>query len=388
MQVAKSVWQYHDKGDDFKPVFEYFKYCSNEAIRIGLEENITSKYALRKRLYHQLRIDSKFHCKYVYGAVFAAAAKLKMYRRMIKRKPDAKIPRFRKNYFVLYSETCKIENDSLRIPMEPGRYIFIRLTKYILDMIREGRVARFVITDEKLIISYSRLIPERKPDFFIGIDRNLDNVTSFDSRGTVIIHDLSETQRIVAKYTKVMSHFKRNDSRIKRKIFQKYGRLQRNRIQNILHCTSKKVVSQNGEIVMENLKGIRKLFKKGNGKGRKYRRKLNSWSFYELQRQIEYKARWIGLPVKYVRPHGTSSRCAICGSKLVPEEHRQMFCPSCTSIVDRDVNAAKNILLRGIRVMPDGIADEAMMAESGNKQPVTCRVDAIKSANQDNIKPA
>ncbi len=69
---------------------------------------------------------------------------------------------------------------------------------------------------------------------------------------------------------------------------------------------------------MEDLKGIRKLYRRGNGQGRKYRRKMNSWSFYELQRQIEYKARWLGLPVEYVKAGGTSSKCAVCGSKLVP----------------------------------------------------------------------
>lgn len=35
---------------------------------------------------------------------------------------------------------------------------------------------------------------------------------------------------------------------------------------------------------------------------------MNTWSFYELQRQIEYKAKWVGLPVKHVKAHGTSSK--------------------------------------------------------------------------------
>jgi len=95
-------------------------------------------------------------------------------------------------------------------------------------------------------------------------------------------------------------------------------------------------------------------------KEKKFRGKMNSWPFYELQRQIEYKARWLGLPVKYVNAAGTSSKCAICGSKTIPEEHRTLFCSCCNVVVDRDVNAAKNILARGIRVMPDAIRCEAM----------------------------
>ncbi|MGI0087218.1 MAG: transposase [Nitrosotalea sp.] len=104
-----------------------------------------------------------------------------------------------------------------------------------------------------------------------------------------------------------------------------------------------------------------------------------------MQRQIEYKARWLGLPVEYVKAGGTSSKCAICGSKLVPEEQRKMFCPICKSIVDRDVNAAHNILLRGTRVVPDGAAGEAVMAEPCRREQVICLVDAAKSGDGINV---
>lgn len=150
---------------------------------------------------------------------------------------------------------------------------------------------------------------------------------------------------------------------------------------DILHRTSKKIASQNSGIIMEDIKGIRKMYRKGNGQGTRYRSKMNSWSFYELQRQIEYKARRLGLPVNYVKAWGTSSKCAICGSNLVPEEHRRMSCSVCNTSVDRDVNAACNILLRGTRVVPDGATVEAVMAEPGSKEPAICRVDAVKSSD-------
>ncbi|MGI0046240.1 MAG: RNA-guided endonuclease InsQ/TnpB family protein [Nitrosotalea sp.] len=328
-----------------------------------------------------MRIGSQFHCKYIYGALECAASKLKQYKKTLKKKPDAKIPHISKNHLILDNLSYKIEDDTIRIPVEPGRYLFIRLTRYILEKIKDTKVGSLVITDDRLVISYSRDIPVKNTDNFLGIDRNLDNVTTYDSKENHVVHDLSKAQRIITSYSTVKSKFRRNDSRIKKKIFQKYGRLQKNRIHNILHCTSKKIISQNSGIIMENLKGIRKMYRKGNGQGRKYRRRMNSWSFYELQRQIEYKTRWLGLPVEYVKAGGTSSKCAVCGSKLVPEEHRRMFCSICKCSVDRDVNAAHNILLRGTRVVPDGTAGEAVMAELGIKESVICRVDAVKSSN-------
>ncbi|MHB8545453.1 MAG: zinc ribbon domain-containing protein [Nitrosotalea sp.] len=115
----------------------------------------------------------------------------------------------------------------------------------------------------------------------------------------------------------------------------------------------KKITAKNSGIIMEDIKGIRKVYRKGNGQGTRYRSKMNSWSFYELQRQIEYKARWYGLPVNCVKAGG-QAKCAVCGSKLVPEERRKMSCSVCNTSVDRDVNAACNILLRGTRVCQTG----------------------------------
>lgn len=125
-------------------------------------------------------------------------------------------------------------------------------------------------------------------------------------------------------------------------------------------------------IVMEDLKGIRKLYRRGNLQAKNYRARMNSWSFYELQCQIEYKARWEGHPVIYVKPHGTSSKCSMCGHRL-SEENRMVKCLNCGLTIDRDVNAAKNILARGMRFVPDALPVEAMVQEPA--QAVLLKVD-------------
>ena len=129
----------------------------------------------------------------------------------------------------------------------------------------------------------------------------------------------------------------------------------------MLHKTSKQLVSTNQRIITENLTGIRKLYRKGNGQGKNYRAKLNGWSYYELQRQIEYKSLFNGIPVIHVNPRGTSSKCSRCEGKIL-EENRMIRCPQCDLHIDRDVNAARNILARGVKFAPDGGTSEAMMA--------------------------
>ena len=50
-------------------------------------------------------------------------------------------------------------------------------------------------------------------------------------------------------------------------------------------------------IAFEDIRGIRKLYRRGNRQGRSFRGRMNSWSFSELKRQVEYKAAWEGVPV-------------------------------------------------------------------------------------------
>jgi len=136
-------------------------------------------------------------------------------------------------------------------------------------------------------------------------------------------------------------------------------------------------------IAMENIKGIRKLYRKGNGQGNHYRGRMNSWTYYELQRQVEYKARWEGIPVVYVDAWGTSSKCSTCGCKTYPNEHssRQLYCPKCNISVDRDVNAARNVRDKGrVRFALIEPPSEAMAQEPSRE--IILQVDGGKLRQQ------
>ena len=181
---------------------------------------------------------------------------------------------------------------------------------------------------------------------------------------------LAETK---AKYREVKRRFNRNDSRVRKEIFAKYGKRQADEIQSEIHKITKRIVKyavkNDLAIALQNIKGIRKLYRKGNGQGKQYRARLNSWSFGEFQRQVDYKARLNGHTVIYVNARSTSSKCAVCGDKLFPEERRLLRCISCSRIVDRDENAAINIRNRGLeklfsmRFSPIGEKCEAMVVE-------------------------
>jgi putative transposase len=62
---------------------------------------------------------------------------------------------------------------------------------------------------------------------------------------------------------------------------------------------------------------------------------------------LDHKAEEAGVQIVRVSPNHTSQACSACGS-LVPKDLRVRMhqCPDCGLMLDRDVNAARNILLK------------------------------------------
>jgi len=347
-------------------LLEIFRKMVNETIRVGLERNITSRFKLCKAVYKDLH--NGLHTWYILSAVEKGCAILKNYRKAKRKNPKTKKPYVRKGFLSIGNQAYKILDGKLRLPTKPRKFVYVSLNKHTLKVLSEPnlKLGSITLTASTVSISFSKETAEIEPCGYIGIDRNLDNVTTASSNNKVTKYDLSKATRIKATYRKVKSNFKRSDVRVRRQLFRKYGEKQRNKVNQILHSVSKNIVQKAKEnkfgIVMENLKGIRKLYRKGNGQGKRYRAKMNSWSFYTLQKQIEYKAKWEGIPVIYVPARNTSKKCSICGLDLIPEENRDLMC-LLHGLVDRDVNACWNILNRGLRFKPVGQPVEGVVAE-------------------------
>ncbi len=382
IEAIKSVKQKYRPTSEILALLNDFRLMTNDCIRIGLKENVTSTKSLSLKAYHQLSAYNIPTC-YRLTAISKAAGILRNYRRELKRNPNTKVPYVSR----LTLTDCygfRIFGRLLRLPISKREYVFIIFNNYALNAISRNVVRSVSLTDSTLSIAFSKEVIEIEPRGAIGIDRNLDNVTTSSSDGTIRRFDLSEATRIKSIYREAKSHYRRNDARVRRRIYGKFGLRQENRVTQVLHNVSKKIVNHAREsqsaIVMERLTGIRKLYRKGNRQSADYRAKLNSWSYYELQRQIEYKAKWNGIPVIYVPPQKTSSACATCGSHITECTGRKVWCPQCETLTDRDVNAARNILAKGgVRFAPDGLSSEAMVEERAEKAPIL-KVDDRKVA--------
>lgn len=97
-----------------------------------------------------------------------------------------------------------------------------------------------------------------------------------------------------------------------------------------------------GTIQMENLTGITK--------DQKTNKFLRSWSYYDLQQKIEYKASEKGIAFILVKPNYTSQRCNKCGyiDAANRENQSTFICKSCGFKTNADYNAALNIAIKDI----------------------------------------
>jgi len=379
----KSIKQNYSFPNEIIEMMEIFQEMVNLCIKIGLEHNISTLKKLSFLTYHSLS-KYKIQSYYKLTAISQACGRLSQRKRDIKKGKIPKNPFVRKSYLV----SCygfKINGMTLSFPIGKNDKFLVLLKNHTISTISNYQPRSFIITPNSISISYRKRVKQIIPENVIGIDRNLRNITIFDNK-QAIMYKTNKLLSIKENTSHVIASFKRYDVRVKKSYQQRLGNRRSRRIQQYLHKLSKDIVQRAVDtksiIIFEDLKGIRKLYKKGNGQGNKYRRKLNSWSFYELQRQIQYKAEWEGIPVSFVDPKRTSKLCPICGDAIQEDRFhtRKLWCINCKRSMDRDVVASMNIAYKGWSRFchPRGLSVEAMNGNVEYLQPLILRVDGSK----------
>src|SRR5579884_3684000 len=109
------------------------------------------------------------------------------------------------------------------------------------------------------------------------------------------------------------------------------------------HKVSNKLAKEYGTIVFEDL-SIR-----GMVKNHSLASSIMDACWGKLRQFTVYKAERCGGRVILVNPAGTSQKCSGCGEMVQkPLFERIHICPKCGLVLDRDVNAARNILAAGV----------------------------------------
>lgn len=355
MLALKTVRQNYRPSREVLGLLEVFRSMVNECVRIGLQADASTLKRLSILSYRRL---NGYGCPSYYKlcAISRAAGILAAREKSLRRGYPSRSPYAVRPQLV----SCygfKISHGRLVFPTRRGSRESIPLTPHTVSVLSQPdvRVRSFTLTRETLSLTIAREVPVLECVTTIGVDRNLRNLTCGNERVTVR-QDLSETVRIAQTTRRIVASFRRDDARIRKRIASKYGRRRASRISQLLHRATKQVIAvaveRRAAIVLENIHGIRGLYQKGNMQGRRYRARMNAWSFAEAQRQIEYKARWAGLPVVRLsrrETQGTSVTCPRCGERLQEDRRlaRKLWCGKCRWLMDRDKVAAVNIARRG-----------------------------------------
>ncbi len=181
----------------------------------------------------------------------------------------------------------------------------------------------------------------------IGIDVGLKSLAAL-STGELIEnpHWLREG---LAKLRRSQCHASRQvkGSHRQRKSYRQIARLHEqvaHQRADYLHKVSHRLVAENDLIAIE------KLPLSFMNRNRYLSLSSHDAGLGQFRQMLEYKAESAGIPVIAVDPSKTTQVCSGCG-RIVPKDLsvRVHACPECGLVLDRDVNAARNILDMALR---------------------------------------
>jgi len=270
-------------------------------------------------------------------------------------KKQSKFPKFKSKHSPNHSFRCPqrvtLKENKLIIPkFKEG--IKIKISKKISGKILYATISK--TSTEKYFIAilsenkHIQLPPVKKE---IGIDLGIKNL-AICSDGKII-----ENIKTTKKYSKRLKYQQRQLSKKekgsnKRILQRKKVALVHEKIKNVrtdhLHKASHSIISENQTIIIENLNV------KGMIKNPHLAKSISDASWYEFSRQLEYKSNWNNRNlIKIDRWFPSSKMCNACGfiNEKLTLADRKWICPKCKTVLDRDLNASKNILKQGLKIL-------------------------------------
>jgi putative transposase len=188
----------------------------------------------------------------------------------------------------------------------------------------------------------------------VGVDLGVkDFVVTSEGEKIAGARRLAKRERSLARYQRRMAR-KQRGSNNRRKAEAKVARAHRKVASSradFLHKTSARLVRDHDAIVIEDLNVT------GMVRNRRLAKAISDCGWGEFRRQLEYKAARYGRRLIVIdRWYPSSKTCSACGYLLaeLSLSTRAWRCPSCRTLHDRDVNAAKNILAAGLAVSACG----------------------------------
>lgn len=271
------------------------------------------------------------------------------------KKPQLALPVNRSYSFInnFSKASISVMNDRIKIPFK----ITAKQKELFTDPNWKRGNARLFHKGKKWFLHISFTKKVSKPNIasfenIIGIDAGLRQIiTIYNAKtGQTFFKNGQTITKKRCNYAKKRQSLQsKNTKSAKRRLKQLSGRENR-WMTDVNHRLSKTLVSENPNtlIVVEDLTNV--TFETVNNRKKENRYEHHSWTFYQLQHDIDYKARKHNSYVIKVNPAYTSQRCPKCGTickknrdKIIHHYH----CNNCHYQSNDDRVAAMNIVQLG-----------------------------------------
>jgi putative transposase len=275
------------------------------------------------------------------------------FRRVKAGEQDAGYPRF-KGFGRYDSMTYPQYGNGVRL--EGNRLILSKIGAVLVNLHRpvEGRIKTVTLRRSSTGKWFVAFAVERErdtvadvPETAVGVDVGLERFATLSTGETVDNprffrgdeHDLKRAQRRLSEQPKGTP-----ERAQRRKIVARIHERIANRRKDFAHQQSRKLANRFGIIVFEDLSITRML------KNHCLAKSIADAAWSQLASYTCYKAEDAGRTYIEVDPRGTSHRCSRCGAVVKKDlSVRVHQCPHCSLEIDRDLNAAYNILRLGLQ---------------------------------------
>ena len=201
----------------------------------------------------------------------------------------------------------------------------------------------------------------------VGIDRGINFVVAtYDSHHKSGFVSGKAIKQKRANYSKLRKELQMRHTPSSRRRLKAIGHRENRWMQDVNHCVSKALIENNPKhtlFVLEDLSGIRNATECVKTKARYV---SVSWSFYDLEQKLIYKAKQNQSSVIKVDPRYTSQRCPICGHTEKSNRNKKMHlftCKNCGYQSNDDRIGAMNLYCMGINYLSDSQVPDTVATE-------------------------
>ena len=307
------------------------------------------------------------------------------------KEPNTGFPKFKSKHKCRWSYTTENNNGTVRFDGKRLRLPKVGYVKIVEHRPQEGRILTATISKERSGEYYASVLceieqPKTLPvtDKVVGIDLGLhDFIVCSDGERVEAPKHFRKSEQRLAERQRVFSRTQKGSNgheKARLKVARCHQKI-KNQRNDFLQKLSSKLIRENQVICLEDLSV------KGMERNKKLAKSVTDASFSKFVSMLEYKAEWYGRKVvKIDRFYPSTQICSGCGCRnesikgLSGLKFREWICPECGEVHDRDLNAARNILKEGLKILNlRNVGDSKFTAHHTNSFSVSGDVLALEA---------